>query len=101
MITIFANFRINDHERLQRMKNSFLSFYNLEAEWVINIRGKFKYEAKEYLSKYINEKCYISHYETKNGWIEDTIYLHKFINTEYIYSIMQNLYLYQLLNGRK
>ena len=40
-LTVFSNFRINDEERLIRLKDSFYSFKDICAEkWVINIRGK-------------------------------------------------------------
>ena len=45
----FANFFINNEERLQRMK-VFYSFKDINSnEWIINIRGKFKHKAGEFL----------------------------------------------------
>ncbi len=45
-LTIFANFRINDSEVLQRMKDSFLSFKDIDSkQWLINVRGKYKLQA--------------------------------------------------------
>ncbi|WP_157834490.1 hypothetical protein [Candidatus Ruthturnera calyptogenae] len=42
-LTIFANFRINNEERYQRMKDSFESFKDIKAQkWVINVRGSYK-----------------------------------------------------------
>ena len=49
-LAIFANFFINNEERLQRMKDSFYSFKDINSnEWIINIRGKFKHHAGEFL----------------------------------------------------
>jgi hypothetical protein len=84
MLTVFANFRINDVERLKRMKDSFHSFYEIDAEWVINIRGQLKYEAANYLKSILNDKSHIEHLESKKGWIYDTLQLQKFVKTQYI-----------------
>ena len=45
-LAIFANFFIDNEERLQRMKDSFKSFKSIKPqEWIINIRGKYKIDA--------------------------------------------------------
>ena len=87
-LSIFANFFIDNDERLQRMKDSFRSFHNVNAvEWVINIRGKYKLEAGEYLHTELGKKLYLSYLNSiscfkKNSenllclfWIEDHILL--------------------------
>ena len=56
MLTIFANFRIDSTERLENMKRSFFSFHNAKIKnWVLNIRGDKKNEAKEFLEKNITQ----------------------------------------------
>ena len=41
-LAIFANFFIDNEERLQRMKDSFKSFESIKPqEWIINIRGNW------------------------------------------------------------
>ena len=56
-LAIFANFFIDNQERLQRMKDSFYSFKEANLnQWVINIRGSLKSQAGEFLKKEIGEK---------------------------------------------
>ena len=83
-LTIFSNFRINDAERLDDMKNSLVSFSKIEAKWVINIRGKYKNEARLLINELLQNKCKISHVESKKGWRKDSILFLNQINTEYI-----------------
>ena len=72
-ISIFANFFIDNEERFQRMKDSFYSFNNLNPkEWVINIRGKFKLRAGEFLSEELNNNLHLSYLESKKGWYHDS-----------------------------
>ena len=51
MITVFANFKIDDQERFRNLKLSLNSFkkFKLLDEWVITIRGKLKFKVKDYL----------------------------------------------------
>ena len=56
-ITIFGNIFINDKLKLEMLKISFSSFNNSKIEkWVLNIRGKFKSETKDFLIKNIKQK---------------------------------------------
>ena len=58
--TVFANFFIDNEERFQRMKDSFYSFKDSEPkQWLINIRGKLKNQAGEFLKKEIGNKANI------------------------------------------
>ena len=61
-LTIFANFYIDNEERLQRMKDSFNSFKKIQPlEWIINIRGSYKYKAGEYLKDNISQNISINY----------------------------------------
>jgi len=85
LLTVFANFRINDAERFQRMKDSFDSFCDIDAEWILNIRGSFSVSATDYINSTLGNKCQISNNEsTKEGWKNDTLLLAGRIKTEYI-----------------
>ncbi|MFZ2303672.1 MAG: hypothetical protein WAV98_02680 [Minisyncoccia bacterium] len=85
-LTIFANFYINDEERLLRMKDSFVSFKDIHAEkWVVNIRGRFKEEAMFFLKKYLNEKLISYSLESKKGWFHDTKQMLKDIESDYVF----------------
>ena len=51
-LAVFANFRIDSMERLQRMKDSFQSFHHAKIEqWVVNIRGEYQDSALYYLNE--------------------------------------------------
>jgi hypothetical protein len=53
-LIVFANFRIDNKERYQRMQDSFLSFKNIYTEkWIINIRGLYKEEAFHFLQGHL------------------------------------------------
>ena len=67
-LTVFSNFRINDEERLIRLKDSFYSFKDICAEkWVINIRGKLKENTKSFLKNELKEKAIITFHESDYG----------------------------------
>lgn len=79
--TAISNMRINNHIRLQRFKNSFESFCNADIpRWIINIRGKLKYEAGKFLQHAFtsfpqNEEkreLILTFFESENGWFFDT-----------------------------
>lgn len=72
-LTIFANFRIDDAERLQRMKDSFLSFKDIGAvKWVINVRGKYKMDVLCFLYGHLQERLFAHLIESDRGWFADT-----------------------------
>lgn len=85
MLTVFANFRINDAERFQRMKDSFDSFCNIEAEWIVNIRGIFSLQSGDYMKSFLGKKCQISHIETNSGWKNDSLFLARKIKSPYVF----------------
>ena len=64
-LVVFANFRIDNKERYLRLKDSFFSFKDISAEkWVINIRGSYKEQTKNFLQEHLKNKFY--HYDMKN-----------------------------------
>ena len=84
-LTIFANFRINDQERLCRMRDSFLSFKNIDAQcWVINARGKYNLETLFFLHDHLGDKLSAHVIESGRGWFEDSRKLLPEIFTEYV-----------------
>ena len=86
MITVFANFRIDDNERFNNLKLSFNSFKKskLFNEWVINVRGKFKSKVKDYLKKNV-KNITIQNYESPKGWTYDSKKLLNKINNNHIF----------------
>lgn len=85
-LTIFANFRINNEERYQRMKDSFESFKDINAQkWVINIRGFYKKEAMAYLKYFLSDRLISYELESENGWFYDTRIMLKDINSDFVF----------------
>lgn len=85
-LCIFANFFIDNEERLQRMKDSFFSFKDANPdEWRINIRGKLKTEAGNFLSKNLGDILYLNYIETKKGWFNDTYSFMKDVKSDFVF----------------
>ena len=86
-VTVFANFKIDSLVRFERLKLSFNSFCQYEfANWVINIRGKYKKTAYDFLTKNIpNYKLEISVQEYSKNWFKDTQKIFHKIKGEYIF----------------
>ena len=85
-LTIFANFRIINEERYQRMKNSFMSFKDISAQkWVINVRGSYKLKTILFLREYLGEKLYPHLLESGKGWFYDTRQILDQIDTDFVF----------------
>lgn len=85
-LTIFANFHIDNLERFQRMKDSFNSFLKINPDqFVINIRGKFKYDAGKFLKKRLNKKLKLFYLNNKRGWFYDSMIIYKKITSKYVF----------------
>lgn len=82
---IFANFLINSDERFQRLKDSFQSFKKINPdEWVLNIRGSYKFEVANYLEKNIKTNLKLNFKDTDKGWLNDSQSLSKSIDSELV-----------------
>tara|TARA_B100000674_G_scaffold499369_1_gene544559 strand:+ start:115 stop:1008 length:894 start_codon:yes stop_codon:yes gene_type:complete len=85
-LCVFANFFIDNDERLQRMKDSFYSFCDvMPEEWKINIRGRLKYHASDFLHSELGENVDIYFLESPKGWFFDS---HSFmidVKSDYIF----------------
>src|SRR3989344_2073930 len=85
-LTIFANFFINDEERLLRLKDSFLSFKNIDAaKWVINARGKYKFDVLFFLREHLTDRLIPYTLESEDGWFCDSRKMMNGINTDYVF----------------
>ena len=85
-LCVFANFFIDNEERLQRMKDSFFSFKNANPdEWRINIRGKLKTEAGNFLSKKLGDILHLNYIETKKGWFHDSYSFMRDVKSDFIF----------------
>ena len=84
--SVFANFFIDTEERFLRLKDSFFSFNKADInEWIINIRGDFKNEVKNFLEENVTNNLKIFFLESKRGWIEDSLEIIKNNNSEIIF----------------
>ena len=85
-LVIFANFRIDNKERYLRMQDSFFSFKDISAEkWVINIRGSYKEQTKNFLQEHLQNKFYHYDLESNNGWFHDTRKMLKDIDSDFVF----------------
>lgn len=90
-ITIFGNIFINDKLKLEMLKISFSSFNNSKIEkWVLNIRGKFKSETKDFLMKNIKQKKIFFELESDKGWFYESRLMSKEINSEYVFNWIED-----------
>ena len=90
-LAIFSNFFIDNDERLQRMKDSFFSFRDINPkEWVINIRGSLKYKAGNFLKKELGEDLNLFYLQSKQGWMYDSLMISKKINSDYVFSWIED-----------
>jgi len=85
-LVVFANFRIDNEERYLRLKDSFFSFKDISAKkWVINIRGSYKEQTKNFLQEHLQDKFYHYDLESKKGWFHDTRIMLKDIDTDFVF----------------
>ena len=85
-LCIFANFFIDNNERLQRMKDSFHSFKNINPDqWVINIRGRLELKASRFLKKELGNKIKLYHFHSRQGWFFDTKNMIANIKSKYVF----------------
>ena len=85
-LAIFANFFIDNEERFMRLKDSFYSFKNSNPDqWVINIRGRFKSLAGDFLKKELGNNLELSFLQSKNGWQYDSLKISNKINCLYVF----------------
>jgi len=82
-LSIFANFFIDNDERLQRMKDSYQSMKPLHGlKWLVNVRGSKKTEAAAYLKIHgikVFNVC------SGDGWFHDSKILSEKIDSEYVF----------------
>lgn len=67
------------------MKDSFYSFHDVQPEeWRINIRGRLKQEAYDFLSQKIDSRLNIYLMESKKGWLFDSYSFMKDARSDYV-----------------
>jgi hypothetical protein len=84
-LCIFANFFIDNEERLQRMKDSFKSFREvMPEEWRINIRGSLSHEAGKFLLEELRDNLTLNYKDSNKGWLYDSYALMKDIQSDFV-----------------
>ena len=67
-LTVFTNFRINDEERFQRMKDSLNSIKGINAtKWVINVRGDYRDETFSFLKNSLKNLDFLCLYHPEQS----------------------------------
>lgn len=78
--------RINEPERLQHMKDSFVSFKDISDDWIINIRGKLRDEATAFLKENLGDKLSIFEFlDDSMGWIVSALEMLKVAKYDYVF----------------
>lgn len=84
-LCIFANFFIDNEERLQRMKDSFQSFCAVRPEeWRVNIRGRLKHVAGEFLLAELGDNLDLHFIESNTGWLRDSYSIMKEVQSDFV-----------------
>jgi hypothetical protein len=90
-LNIFANFRINSEERFLRMKDSFYSFKEINADkWIVNIRGHFAAEAIQFLVDNLGNKLVHFKLDSKEGWMFDSRTMLLSIDSTYVFNWVED-----------
>lgn len=85
MLSILANFKIDSKEKLLHLKKSFYSFDTISDNWVINIRGKYKKDAINFLkSKLRNKLILFELLDDSKGWSKNTLQMLTSVKHNYV-----------------
>ena len=85
-LTIFGNIFINDPIKLELLKISFKSFNHSNiSQWLINIRGSYRFDAIQFLKKNITQKVIFFELNSDEGWFYDSRIMSEKLNSEYIF----------------
>ncbi len=85
-LCIFANFRIDNEERYNRLKCSFESFKGISAKkWVVNVRGSYALKVLLFLNENLGERLHPFLLESKSGWFCDSRQMLKHIDTDFVF----------------
>lgn len=85
-LCIFANFFIDNEERLLRMKDSFYSFRDVQPEeWRINIRGRLKHKARDFLISELHDNLSVHLLESNKGWFYDSNTFMQDVQSDFVF----------------
>lgn len=85
MLSVFANIKIDDPERLERLKDSYFSFSTLSDNWVVNINGKLSREAISFLKDELGERMTLFNLlNDDRGWITNALQMMPAVRHDYL-----------------
>jgi len=85
MLTILANIRINEPERLQHLKDSVHSFDSVSDNWLVNITGDLRKEAIDFLRQTLGDRAtFFDLSQKQDGWLNNAIAMLKFAKYDLI-----------------
>lgn len=68
------------------MKDSFYSFRDVQPEeWRINIRGRLKHVARDFLSSELGDKLSVHFLESKKGWFHDSYSYMQDVQSDFVF----------------
>ena len=84
MLTIFANFRIDDEARFQHLKDSFASFREISHDWLINVRGRLRHEVIDFLRLHLGTEMILFELLDEDKWFPNSLQMIHQAKHEYI-----------------
>jgi hypothetical protein len=85
-VTVFGNFLIDTEERFLRLKDSFYSMKETNpSEWVVNVRGNYKHEVINFLTKEGVSPSKLFLLESSAGWFYDTNAILPYITSKFVF----------------
>jgi hypothetical protein len=85
MLTVFGNLLINSEKKLQYLKDSFLSFNTISDNWLINVRGEYRDQAIDFLTKNLDDKIELFELlDDRRGWSKNALEMLEKAKNDYI-----------------
>ncbi len=85
MLSVLANFKIDSKEKLLHLQKSFYSFNTISDNWVINIRGKYRKDAGNFLKSKLRKKLILFELlDDAKGWSTNTLQMLASVRHNYI-----------------
>jgi hypothetical protein len=94
LFTVFANFRIQSPDRLERLATCLAHLARARAQaWVFNIRGEMRNEAAALIRQMAPGPVHLSHLESEAGWFRDTLQVLEQVRSEFVVFVVEDHFL--------
>lgn len=94
MFTVFANFRIQSADRLERLTQCLEHLARARSDaWVFNIRGEMKLQAAALIRELAPGPLHLSHLESEAGWFHDTLQVLEHVPSEFVVFAIEDHFL--------